>query len=160
MEKAEGLAEYTGVFVAMRATGEDIGRLARRVEAFEDSDAFARSFGYATGPALGFLLDRYAVGWRQRAASTSLDSMLASALRVETPADIPSEAQRRAALYGYSARDLDSGETCWLEVIRVDPESGARLPGAALLRKPREYRDREALARAFIRARRRFAGGQ
>ena len=103
MEKAEGLAEYTGVFVAMRATGEDIGRLARRVEAFEDSDAFARSFGYATGPALGFLLDRYTVGWRQRAASTSLDSMLASALRVETPADIPSEAQRRAALYGYSA---------------------------------------------------------
>jgi hypothetical protein len=64
------------------------------------------------------------------------------------------------ALYGYSASDLDSGETCWLEVIRVDPESGARLPGAAVLRKPREYPDREALARAFIRARRRFAGGQ
>jgi hypothetical protein len=103
MEKQEGLAEYTGVFVAMRATGENINREARVVETFEDSTAFARSFGYATGPALGLLLDRYAVGWRERAASTSLDSMLASALRLQASKDIQRQAQRRAALYGYSA---------------------------------------------------------
>lgn len=103
MEKQEGLAEYTGVFVAMRATGENVSRKARVVEAFEDSNAFARSFGYATGPSLGFLLDRYAVGWRDRAASTSLDSMLVSALHVQAPKDIQREAQQRAALYGYPA---------------------------------------------------------
>jgi hypothetical protein len=83
MEKHEGLAEYTGVFVAMRATGEDISREARVVEAFEDSTQFARSFAYATGPAVGLLLDRYAAGWRGRAASTPLDSMLISAVRVQ-----------------------------------------------------------------------------
>jgi hypothetical protein len=82
MEKQEGLPEYTGVLVAMRATGEDIGRVARAVEAFEESDAYARAFGYATGPALGLLLDRYATNWRARAASASLDSMLISALHV------------------------------------------------------------------------------
>ena len=64
METQEGLPEYTGVFVALRATGEDIQREAPEIEAWEDSDALARSFGYATGPALGLLLDRYAVGWR------------------------------------------------------------------------------------------------
>ncbi len=66
MEKQEGLAEYTGVFIALRATGETVAREARLVEAFEDSNAFARSFAYATGPALGVLLDRYAAGWRTR----------------------------------------------------------------------------------------------
>lgn len=104
MEKQEGLAEYTGVFIALRETGEDIGREARTVEAFEDSNSFARSFGYATGPALGLLLDRYATGWRTRAASaTSLDSMLVSALHVQTPKDLQRTAEERAALYGYSA---------------------------------------------------------
>jgi hypothetical protein len=103
MEKQEGLPEYTGIFVAMRATGEDISRTARIVESFEDSNAFARSYGYATGPSLGLLLDRYAVGWRERAASTALDSMLASALHIKEPKDLPREAQQRATLYGYSA---------------------------------------------------------
>ncbi len=103
MEKQEGLAEYTGVFVALRATGENIGREARVVESYEDSNAFARSFAYATGPALGLLLDRYAAGWRARAAGASLDSMLAQALRVPTPADLEQAAHARAALYGYAA---------------------------------------------------------
>lgn len=64
------------------------------------------------------------------------------------------------ALYGYSARDWDRGEKYWLEVLPVDPESGARIRGAPLLRQPRAYPDRGALDRAFVRARRRFAGGQ
>ncbi len=104
MEKQEGLAEYTGVFVALRETGEDISREARIVETFEDSNSLARSFGYATGPALGLLLDRYAKGWRGRAASApSLDSMLISALRVQSPHDLERAVKERAALYGYSA---------------------------------------------------------
>src|SRR5260370_41041101 len=103
MEKQEGLAEYTGVCVARRDTGEKISREARIVEAFEDSDAFARSFGYATGPALGLLLDRYALGWREHAASASLESLLISALHIQAPANLPMEVQHRAALYRYTA---------------------------------------------------------
>ena len=103
MEKQEGLAEYTGVFIALRTTGERVSREARFVESFEDSDAFARSFGYATGPALGLLLDRYAPGWRARAAAASLDSLLTGALEVTTPPDLPAEARKRAAAYGYVA---------------------------------------------------------
>ena len=104
MEKQEGLAEYTGVFVALRETGEDISREARVVETFEDSNSLARSFGYATGPALGLLLDRYAAGWRGRAASApSLDPMLISALHFHAPSDLERVVKVRAALYGYSA---------------------------------------------------------
>jgi hypothetical protein len=103
MEKHEGLAEYTGVFVALRATGEDIARVARTVESFEDSNAYARSFGYATGPALGLLLDRYASGWRERAKSASLHSMLIAALNLRVPKDLEQTARQRASLYGYPA---------------------------------------------------------
>ena len=104
MEKQEGLPEYTGAFIALRETHEDIGREARIVEAFEDSDSLARSFGYAVGPALGLLLDRYATGWRTQVASApSLDSLLISALHVETPQDLARIDETRAALYGYSA---------------------------------------------------------
>ncbi|MGA2512976.1 MAG: hypothetical protein ABSG37_05100 [Candidatus Limnocylindrales bacterium] len=64
------------------------------------------------------------------------------------------------ALYGYSAQDWDRGETYWLEVLRVDPDNGTLIRGAPLLRRPRAYPDRGSLDRAFVRARRRFAGGQ
>jgi hypothetical protein len=103
MEEQEGLPEYTGVFVALRETGEDINREAREIEAREDSDAFARSFGYATGPALGLLLDRYAVGWRTRVATTPLDAMLISALHVQLPQIPEEEIQKRAKVYGYAS---------------------------------------------------------
>ena len=62
------------------------------------------------------------------------------------------------ALYGYSAVDWERGETCWLEVLPVDPQSGAPIRGARPLVRPRAYADRAALVRAFARARRRWGG--
>ena len=62
------------------------------------------------------------------------------------------------ALYGYTHVDWERGEQCWLEVLRVDPETGAPVPGSRPVIQ-RRYRDRAALARAFARARRRYAGG-
>ena len=62
------------------------------------------------------------------------------------------------ALYGYTHLDWERGEQCWLEVLRVDPETGAPVPGSRPVIQ-RRYRDRAALARAFARARRRYAGG-
>ncbi len=121
MEKQEGLAEYTGVFIGLRETGENISREARIIEAFEDSNAFARSFGYAVGPALGLLLDHYGPGWRKRAAqAASLDSMLISALQVQPPQDLESAATRRAAPYGYRAlvsaeQERDERQQAFLE---------------------------------------------
>jgi hypothetical protein len=104
MEKQEGLAEYTGVFIALRETGETVAREARIVESFEDSNAFARSFGYAVGPALGLMLDRYSPGWRKGVREAeSLDSMLISALKFQPRGNLQTLAKERAALYGYRA---------------------------------------------------------
>lgn len=103
MERAEGLAEYTGIFIALRETGERPARVARQVESFEDSRAFARSFAYETGPALGLLLDRYDGNWRARAAKASLYSLLSSALKISMPQDLEADARRRARGYGYQA---------------------------------------------------------
>jgi hypothetical protein len=103
MERQEGLAEYTGAFAALKTTGESVNREARIVESFEDSDAMARSFAYATGPALGLLLDRFTQGWRARVAHTPMDAMLIWALKVPTPADLKHTAEERAAFYGYPA---------------------------------------------------------
>ena len=103
MERQEGLAEYTGAVVALRTTGESVNREARIMESFEDSDAMARSFAYATGPGLGLLLDRFTQGWRSRVATTAMNSMLIWALKVPTQADLKRTAEERAALYGYPA---------------------------------------------------------
>lgn len=61
--------------------------------------SFVRSFAYATGPALGLLLDRYAPGWRgQIAQLTSLSDALAAAVDAPRP-----DADRAAASYGGTA---------------------------------------------------------
>lgn len=143
MEKQEGLAEYTGVFVALRETGETISREARSIEAFEDSDAFARSFGYAVGPALGLLLDRYAPEWRKRASSApSLDSLLSSALQVHFGPDLQRLATERAAVYGYravlSAEDeREQRQQAFLSRLRKEFLEGPTLefPSAAEMRR-------------------------
>jgi hypothetical protein len=72
LEIQEGLAEYTGTVLALKGSGESINRVARAVESFEDQTSYSRSFAYATGPALGLLLDRYDENWR-RALKTNKD---------------------------------------------------------------------------------------
>ena len=59
------------------------------------------------------------------------------------------------ALSVWSERDWSRGETFWLEILRVDPATGARLPGAAPLEEPQSFHDHAALDRALARARRR-----
>lgn len=63
--------------------------------------------------------------------------------------------QAGVALSVWSERDWSRGETFWLEILRVDPETGARVPGAALLEEPAPFGDHAALHRALARARRR-----
>jgi len=99
MERQEGLAEYTGYAIALKDTGESASRVARIVESFEDSDAYARSFAYVTGPALGLLLDRVAPGWHARARSGgSMESLLIAAVRFQ-----PSSPVTAATHYGFRA---------------------------------------------------------
>jgi hypothetical protein len=93
LELNEGLAEYTGVKLGapdpVAATVHDLG-------AHTGDPSFVRSFAYATGPAYGLLLDRFAPGWRGHLAQTpSLADALAAAVAVSVPE--PSAAAARYA---------------------------------------------------------------
>jgi hypothetical protein len=110
LEIQEGLAEYTGTVVALGKSGESPARVARAVEDFEDQRAFARSFAYATGPALGLLLDRFGGSWRKSIGTdTNLASLLGKALnfRADSDVDVVEEAESRARRYGYQAVSQD-----------------------------------------------------
>jgi hypothetical protein len=108
LEIQEGLAEYTGTIVALGQTGESVARVARAVEDFEDQRAFARSFAYATGPALGLLLDRFGGLWRKSIKSDAdLASLLAKALNFHADGDVVKEAESRAQRYGFRGVSQD-----------------------------------------------------
>lgn len=64
LELNEGLAEYTGVVLA--AATDHAAGVRRALAAAEGQDSFVRSFAYASGPAYGLLLDRFAPGWRHQ----------------------------------------------------------------------------------------------
>ncbi len=102
LERHEGLAQYTGAATALEATGEGPDRVADEVRAFDDRDSYARSFAYATGPALGLLLDRWRPGWRTGflAEPRPLGALLAEALDAPPPADLAERAETRAETYG------------------------------------------------------------
>ena len=85
LELHEGLAEYTGVVVGQPAA--PVAAALRDLTAHVDDPSFMASFAYATGPALGLLLDRYAPPWRAQIRQLrSLSDTLAHAVGV-APSD-------------------------------------------------------------------------
>lgn len=99
LELNEGLAEYTGVVVANDTDDARVGAALHDLQAHVADASFVRSFAYATGPAYGLLLDRYAPGWRSRlGADASLPALLAEAAGLDG-AGQAARAQALAARY-------------------------------------------------------------
>ena len=100
LEQNEGLAEYTGVRVG-NPTAELQSKMALHDLSAHVGDAtFVRSFAYATGPAYGLLLDRYAPGWHARLrAGEGFDGILGRALHVAGSGSMEQLAAERAAKY-------------------------------------------------------------
>ncbi len=91
LELNEGLAEYTGIRVAIPERAR-AGWAVKSIEGYDaraGSEPMTRSFAYATGPAYGLLLDDAAPGWHERVdASTDLPAVLAGALALDpTPTE-------------------------------------------------------------------------
>jgi len=66
LELNEGLAEYTGVRVGQTTSDARLQSALRDLRVHAADPTFVRSFAYATGPAYGLLLDRWAPDWRRR----------------------------------------------------------------------------------------------
>ncbi len=103
LELQEGLAEYTGHRLAFPTAGEGDRYGAAVLTGFESRPTYVRSAGYASGPALGLLLDRYARGWRPRVRQEGLAPQLAAALGFSPPEDLHAQAMARAGAYGGAA---------------------------------------------------------
>lgn len=100
LEGNEGLAEYTGVMVGNSTNGARVKMALHDLSVHVDDQTFVRSFAYATGPAYGLLLDRYAPGWHNRLKSgDGLEVMLSRALGVSPVKSSPALASARAGKY-------------------------------------------------------------
>lgn len=109
LEANEGLAEYTGVMVGAQSAAGQLRAALDDLSAHVGDETFVRSFAYATGPAYGILLDRYAPGWRTHLASgQGFGAMLANALHAETPNDPRQQARARMSAYG--GKELQASE--------------------------------------------------
>jgi hypothetical protein len=60
------------------------------------------------------------------------------------------------AVFASSSRDWDRGVTWWLEVLAVNPETGAPVRGAKPLEETRSFEDREAMEKAYEQAKRKY----
>ncbi len=101
LEMQEGLAEYSGVRLALDLTNEPMTRAVARIREFESTPSYVRSFAYATGAAIGLSLDRYAVEWRDSVRRVhDPAALLATALHFRSPPDLRRAAERRAKRYG------------------------------------------------------------
>ena len=104
LEMNEGLAEYTGVRVGNPTPALRTKMALHDLSAHVEDQTFVRSFAYATGPAYGLLLDRYAPGWRKELESgASMDSLLRRALHAGTYANLEQAARVAAKSYGGDA---------------------------------------------------------
>ena len=107
LELAEGLAEYTGLKVAMpdgdAMRWAAIGRLTNP----DNNATFARTFIFTSVPAYGLLLDQRLPGWRTKiTARTDLGGLLETTL----PDAAKVSANKRAPYYGLAALRISENE--------------------------------------------------
>jgi hypothetical protein len=95
--------------MAMQQTGEGPGRVAKYVRDYESTPTFVRAFAYATGPAIGVLLDEFSPGWRAAVrTSRDMSRLLASATQFQPPRDLARASRTRALDYDWA--QIDSAE--------------------------------------------------
>ena len=101
LELNEGLAEYTGVRLALKPE-EARARTEARLDKADLGQAFMRSFCYVSGPALGLFLDEASPAWRKAVTVDSdLSTLLGSTWKL-APLE-PSKVEEAAKRYGSEA---------------------------------------------------------
>jgi hypothetical protein len=135
LETNEGLAEYTGLALCGRGAVESAPFLADRLAAFERRESFVRSFAYETGPALGFLLDDLAPGWRPKVRAGRTVAALAAEALAAAPAELAAGAEERLERYGGEALFQEEDARAERRASRV-AELRARFVDGPLLSLP------------------------
>ncbi|MEM7307309.1 MAG: hypothetical protein AAF682_11595 [Planctomycetota bacterium] len=140
LELHEGLAEYTGLRLAGYSAQARRERAADGLERLGALPSMERSFAYATGPALGVLLDALRPEWRAELLAPAGDrptpaALLAAAVGWRAPGDAVAAARARGADYG--AAEVRRQETeRWERRARRVAELRRRFVDGPLLRCP------------------------
>ena len=101
LELIEGLAEYTGMTIAIPTRDARVAYALRAIERATGAPTFVRSFAYASGPAYGLLLDATGASWRGRARrGEDLGALLAEDAKIQAPADDSASMASRADRHG------------------------------------------------------------
>ncbi len=145
LELNEGVAEYTGVRVGHATSEARLQSALRDLHAHAADPSFVRSFAYATGPAYGLLLDRWAPDWRRRIGPQEgfgalLGAVLTSAGKkgakleaaaarydgaVLLAAETARDARRQATLREYRQRFI-SGPVLVIRLVRMSVQFDPR----------------------------------
>ncbi len=120
MELHEGLAEYTGVRMAL----DPAERIARTVRLLDrrptELPTFVRSFAYLSGPAYGVLLDQLDEGWLKRTTPKSdLGQLLMAAAKIDLGKNLESIVSERSPSY--------DGPALWAAEKKRDGDRIAKL---------------------------------
>ncbi len=110
LELNEGMAESTGIDVAIATPAARIDAAIRDIDHHEKDPSYVRSFAYATGPAYAELLDAVAPGWR-RDVNLDFDfgKSVARAYHISMPT--PDAKAAHAALKRYGGKQIIAEET-------------------------------------------------
>jgi hypothetical protein len=96
LDRNEGLAAYTGV--KLGASENATLFVARTLNDYDQHEAFARAYAYASGPAYGLLLDDFVPDWRVNLGGWAPADLLVNPLQAEVLTR--RNLQRRAERYG------------------------------------------------------------
>jgi hypothetical protein len=122
LENHEGLAEYTGITLAISSEEDRMRFAVRKLRQAEQLQSYTRSFAYHTVPAYGVLLDAVFSGWSRSFSHRShLPDLVRNRYGIQLPFSITDEAQRRARVY--------DGEHIILTETERDRERQATLAG-------------------------------
>jgi hypothetical protein len=95
LDRNEGMAEYTAFRLYTTDRPRMLDDAAEALSKGEKSEAFGRSYAYATGPAWGLLLDQFRPGWRKEIAQAkTFEQLLAKQMGKSIALE------RRAPRYG------------------------------------------------------------
>jgi len=134
LERLEGLAEYTGIAIALPSPAERASYARRDIERIGAVPSFVRSFAYASGPAYGLLLDARRNDWRRHVAGEpDLGGLLAEAWGLTVGAEDSAAVARRAVRYGGAAL-MSSEQRRWDELQARLAEYRKRLVEGPVLR--------------------------
>jgi hypothetical protein len=129
LDRNEGLAAYTGVKLGV--TDNPALYVARILDRYDDHQALARSYAYASGPAYGLLLDDIRPSWRGELGSGAAPAdLLISALQLGSWS--ASDMRRASERYGGTAitaeeRARTAAQQARLAELRLRYDRGPRL---------------------------------